>query len=203
MVVEPERLCWMTGRMAGARDGVTWAGEFARLPALKAVVRDDGTGPGKGVRLDNARRREAGLPLLFDEGSGCVVDLQRYGLARQETVREALEAGVDVVTCSTDKLIGAIVLDHFGMLGLTRQPVSTEKLAGVALVLFGAYTADLREFGADIGVTTNLDTLFSLSRIALHRLTGGNPSFLTEVLGAEGDEVPASVGDGWAQYSLA
>lgn len=51
--------------------------------------------------------REKGLPLLFDEGSGCVVDLQRYGLARQETVREALEAGVDVVTCSTDKLIGA------------------------------------------------------------------------------------------------
>jgi len=62
MVVEPGSLCWMTGRMAGARDGATWAGEFARLPALKAVVRDDGTGLGKGVRLDNARRREAGLP---------------------------------------------------------------------------------------------------------------------------------------------
>lgn len=30
---------------------------------------------------------------------------------------------------------------------------------------------------------------------ALHRLTGGNPFFLTEVLGAEGGEVPASVGD--------
>ena len=60
MVVEPESLCWMTGRMAEARDGVTWAREFARLPALKAVVRDDGTGLGKGVRLDNARRRDAG-----------------------------------------------------------------------------------------------------------------------------------------------
>ena len=32
-----------------------------------------------------------------------------------------------------------------------------------ALVLFGAYTADLREFGGSIGVTTDLDTLFSLS----------------------------------------
>ena len=32
-----------------------------------------------------------------------------------------------------------------------------------ALVLFGAYTADLREFGSEIGVTANLDTLFSLS----------------------------------------
>ena len=62
MVVEPESLCWITGRMAEARDGVTWAQEFARLPGLKAVVRDDGTGLGKGVRLDNARRRQAGLP---------------------------------------------------------------------------------------------------------------------------------------------
>jgi K(+)-stimulated pyrophosphate-energized sodium pump len=32
-----------------------------------------------------------------------------------------------------------------------------------ALVLFGAYTADLREFGDKIGVTTDLDKLFSLS----------------------------------------
>jgi bacterial/archaeal transporter family-2 protein len=36
------------------------------------------------------------------------------------------------------QLVGAIVLDHFGLLGLTRQPVSVEKVAGVALVLAGA-----------------------------------------------------------------
>jgi hypothetical protein len=66
MVVEPESLCWMTGRIAEARDGLTWAGEFARLPALRAVVRDDGTGLGKGMRLENTRRRAAGLPELDD-----------------------------------------------------------------------------------------------------------------------------------------
>ena len=66
MVVEPESLCWMTGRMVEARDGVTWAEEFARLPALTAVVRDDGTGLGKGVRLERARRRAASLPDLDD-----------------------------------------------------------------------------------------------------------------------------------------
>jgi K(+)-stimulated pyrophosphate-energized sodium pump len=32
-----------------------------------------------------------------------------------------------------------------------------------ALVLFGAYTADLQEFGAELGVTTDLNALFSLS----------------------------------------
>jgi bacterial/archaeal transporter family-2 protein len=37
------------------------------------------------------------------------------------------------------QLIGAIVLDHYGLLGLARQPVSPEKLAGAALVLIGAF----------------------------------------------------------------
>ena len=57
MVVEPESLCWLTGRMVPARDGVTWAEEFARYPALKAVIRDDGTGLSKGLKLERARRR--------------------------------------------------------------------------------------------------------------------------------------------------
>src|SRR3954470_7663740 len=66
MVVDPASLCWMTGRMVKARDGLTWAEEFARLPALKAVVRDDGTGLGKGVKLARARRRAEGQPDLDD-----------------------------------------------------------------------------------------------------------------------------------------
>jgi hypothetical protein len=66
MVVEPESLCWLTGRMVQARDGVTWAEEFARFPALEAVVRDDGSGLGKGVKLERARRLAAGLPDLDD-----------------------------------------------------------------------------------------------------------------------------------------
>jgi hypothetical protein len=66
MVVEPESLCWLTGRMVKARDGATWAEEFALFPALEAVVRDDGSGLGKGVKLERARRRAAGLPDLDD-----------------------------------------------------------------------------------------------------------------------------------------
>jgi hypothetical protein len=66
MVVEPESLCWLTGRMVEARDGATWAEEFARFPALETVVRDDGSGLGRGVKLERARRRLAGLPDLDD-----------------------------------------------------------------------------------------------------------------------------------------
>ncbi len=84
MVVEPESLCWMTGLMVEARDGVTWAQEFARLPTLKAVARDDGTGLGKGVRLDNARRRDAGLP-EFDETLDVFHTLREGGRALRQT----------------------------------------------------------------------------------------------------------------------
>jgi hypothetical protein len=66
MVVEPESLCWLSGRLVKARDGLTWAEEFARFPALQAVVRDDGSGLGKGVKLERARRHAAGLPGLDD-----------------------------------------------------------------------------------------------------------------------------------------
>jgi hypothetical protein len=84
MVVEPESLCWMTGRMVKARDGATWAEEFARFPALRAVVRDDGTGLGKGVRLDRARRRAAGLADL-DETLDVFHTLREGGRALRKT----------------------------------------------------------------------------------------------------------------------
>jgi hypothetical protein len=91
MVVEPESLCWVTGRMAPARDGETWAGEFARLPVPRAVVRDDGTGLGKGVRLDNARRRLAGLP-QFDDTLDVFHTLREGGRALRATWAAAARA---------------------------------------------------------------------------------------------------------------
>jgi hypothetical protein len=84
MVVEPDSLCWITGRMVEARDGLTWAEEFARFPALTAVVRDDGTGLGKGVRLEQARRRAAGLP-EFDDTLDIFHTLREGGRALRKT----------------------------------------------------------------------------------------------------------------------
>ncbi|HEY0593912.1 MAG TPA: L-seryl-tRNA(Sec) selenium transferase [Thermoanaerobaculia bacterium] len=51
--------------------------------------------------------RAKGVPLFYDEGSGRVVDLARYGFSSGATLREIIASGVDAVTCSTDKLIGA------------------------------------------------------------------------------------------------
>ena len=51
--------------------------------------------------------RQKKVPLLYDEGSGRVVELHRYGFTPDATIAELIAQGVDVVTCSTDKLIGA------------------------------------------------------------------------------------------------
>ncbi len=51
--------------------------------------------------------RRYGLPVVEDLGSGCLVDFSRYGLRREPTVQEVVRSGVDVVTFSGDKLLGA------------------------------------------------------------------------------------------------
>src|ERR1700722_8146775 len=53
-----------------------------------------------------ALARERNVPLVNDLGSGTLIDLARYGLAHEPTVKEAVAAGTNLVTFSGDKLLG-------------------------------------------------------------------------------------------------
>ncbi len=53
-----------------------------------------------------ALAREAGIPWVHDQGTGCVVDLAEFGVPGEPTVASVLAEGADLVTFSGDKLFG-------------------------------------------------------------------------------------------------
>ncbi len=50
--------------------------------------------------------REAQIPWVHDQGTGCVVPLEEFGVSDEPTVASCLDAGASLVTFSGDKLFG-------------------------------------------------------------------------------------------------
>jgi L-seryl-tRNA(Ser) seleniumtransferase len=86
---------------------------FVATPELRAVV-----------QLGHAH----GVPVWVDEGSGCHLDLARYGLRHETTVQEIMAAGADAVLFSGDKLLagpqaGIVLGDNPAVAPLRRHPL--------------------------------------------------------------------------------
>jgi len=91
MVVEPESLCWLSGRLSDTVSGETWSQEFTQLPNLEQVMRDGGSGLEKGVALVHEQRQAEGKSLLTDQGDHFHA-LRHGGVGMNKTQRQASKA---------------------------------------------------------------------------------------------------------------
>ena len=53
-----------------------------------------------------ALARKAGIPVVHDVGSGCLVDTRQFGLSEEPTPQDSVSSGADLVAFSGDKLLG-------------------------------------------------------------------------------------------------
>ena len=152
------------------------------------------------VELGRAR----GVPVMEDLGSGCLVDLTRYGFPHEPTVLEVVAAGVDLVSFSGDKLLGGpqagIVVGREDLVArLARNPLN--RALRIDKFTVGALEATLYAYEAGDALTT-IPTLAMLTeplasiRARARRLLRRLPADAAHALGAAIVESRSQVGGG-------
>ena len=110
---------------------------FTEMPALADMV---------------ALGHERGLLVIEDLGSGCLVDLNQFGIHDEPTVQDSLRAGVDVVSISGDKLLGGpqagIILGKKKYVDILKKHPLTRAMR-VDKMTLAALEATLRSYEAE------------------------------------------------------
>jgi L-seryl-tRNA(Ser) seleniumtransferase len=106
--------------------------------------------------------RKHHIPVMFDLGSGCLIDLKPFGIHDEPSVKEIVKTGVDLTSFSGDKLLGGpqggvIVGNREYIEKLQKNPM-TRALRIDKLTLAG-FEATLMEYIDEEKVIENIPTL--------------------------------------------
>jgi L-seryl-tRNA(Ser) seleniumtransferase len=147
-----------------------------------------------------ALAKARGVPLIEDLGSGALADLSAFGLEREPTIADSLEAGVDVVTCSGDKLLGAsqagLILGGAKLVARIRKhplarALRMDKLALAALEATLPFYADPERACIEIPVLAMLaaseDMLSERALRLASELRARVPGLMTDVASGQGE----------------
>jgi L-seryl-tRNA(Ser) seleniumtransferase len=106
--------------------------------------------------------RKYQIPVMFDLGSGCLIDLKPFGISDEPVVKDIVNSGVDITTFSGDKLLGGpqggvIVGKREYIERIQKNPI-TRAMRIDKLTLAG-FEATLMEYIDEEGVVGNIPTL--------------------------------------------
>jgi len=140
------------------------------------------------------------IPLIEDLGSGALTDFSAFGLEREPTIGDSLDAGVDVVTCSGDKLLGGsqagLILGQAKVLQRIRKhplarALRVDKLALAALEATLPLYADAERAKKEIPVIAMLaataEALGERAERLADELRARVPGLLTEIVSGHGE----------------
>ena len=149
--------------------------------------------------------RARGITVMEDLGSGCFVDLTRYGFPYEPTVPEVVASGVDLVSFSGDKLLGGpqagIVVGRAELMErLARNPLN--RALRIDKFTIAALEATLYAYEAGTALETIptlrmlTEPLAAIRRRALKVLARTGPAAALRALGAIVIESSSQVGGG-------
>jgi L-seryl-tRNA(Ser) seleniumtransferase len=141
------------------------------------------------------------LPVMDDLGSGCFVDLARFGLRGEPMVQDSVRSGADVITFSGDKLLGGpqagIILGRKEIMERLRKSPLTRALR-VDKFTLAALEATLRLYRDDETAVRAIPTLRMIA-LDLETLATRAQSLADRIRAAVGRGAEVAVVDGASQ----